>query len=155
MTDLRLRVNGTSFVVGVDPLSSLGDALVEHLALRSVAQPCSVGACGACTVLLDGRSVLACLFPVGLAVDREVVTVEGLPADDPVVAAFVSASAFQCAMCTPGFVLAVHAMYRTTGTTPDRGAVVDGLAGNLCRCGSYAAIIAAALDGASSGGIDA
>lgn len=138
----RLRVNGRRVEVAADPLDSLREALGERLALRSVREPCGVGACGACTVLVDGRPVRSCLQAVGLLADAEVMTVEGLAPDDPVVTAFAAANAFQCGFCTPGFVMSTKALL-TTEPAPEPAAVPQALAGNLCRCGSYSLILEA------------
>jgi aerobic-type carbon monoxide dehydrogenase small subunit (CoxS/CutS family) len=140
---IRFELDGMSVSVAVDPLTPLTTALADELAQHSVVEPCAVGACGACTVLLDGDSVLACLTPVGFVEDRSVTTIHGLPEDDPVMAAYVAANAFQCGYCTPGFVLATHAL-RGHDDGVDRESIVAGLAGNLCRCSSYKAILAAA-----------
>jgi aerobic-type carbon monoxide dehydrogenase small subunit (CoxS/CutS family) len=153
----RLRVNGRSVEVAADPLDSLRAALGEGLGLRSVREPCGVGACGACTVLVDGRPVRSCLQAVGLLGSSEVTTVEGLAPDDPVVVAFATANAFQCGFCTPGFVLSAKALL-AADHAPEPGAVREALAGNLCRCGSYSLILEAvrgALSGSSGAGSEA
>jgi aerobic-type carbon monoxide dehydrogenase small subunit (CoxS/CutS family) len=144
-----LRVNDVAVEVEADPLAPLCDVLDEELALHSVRQPCGVGACGACTVLVDGRPVKSCLQAVGLIGSAEVTTVEGLPRDDRVVAAFAAANAFQCAFCIPGFVLATHALL-AADPSPTTQTVRDALAGNLCRCGSYSLILEAVLGLAST-----
>lgn len=138
----RIRVNGATVDVAADPLESLRGVLGGQLALHSVREPCGVGACGACTVLIDGRPVKSCLQAVGLVGEAEVTTVEGLPSDDPVVTAFAAANAFQCGFCTPGFVMATEGLL-AGGQAPDLERAREALAGNLCRCGSYSLIVEA------------
>ena len=145
MTDqIVLRVNARTVEVAANPLTSLRQALGETLALRSVREPCGVGACGACTVLVNGRPVKSCLQAVGLVGDAEVLSVEGLPANDPVVAAFAASNAFQCGFCIPGFVMAARGLLESN-PRPTAEAVRDALAGNLCRCGSYSLIVEAVM----------
>jgi aerobic-type carbon monoxide dehydrogenase small subunit (CoxS/CutS family) len=139
MSVVRLRVNGAAIAVEADGLTPLQAILRDDLGLRSVRAPCGVGACGACTVLLDDEPVRSCLVPVGIVRGREVRTNEGLPDDHPVRAAFVAQHAYQCGYCIPGFVLSATALLRAD-PRPTPAAIDAGLAGNLCRCGSYAAI---------------
>jgi aerobic-type carbon monoxide dehydrogenase small subunit (CoxS/CutS family) len=139
---IRLYVNGRAVAVAADPLTPLRTVLGELLALRSVRIPCGVGACGGCTVLVDGRPVKSCLYPAGLAEGQTILTAEGLPPDDPVAAAFVAANAFQCGFCSPGFVMAVHGLL-AEALAPDDITIRAALTGNLCRCGSYPLILEA------------
>jgi aerobic-type carbon monoxide dehydrogenase small subunit (CoxS/CutS family) len=139
---IRFELDGEQVEVDVDPLMPLRSVIADVLGRSAVVEPCGVGACGACTVLLDGSSALACLTPVGLVEDRSVTTIHGLSGDDRVVTAFVDGDAFQCGYCIPGFVLATHGLLED-GVAPDRDGIVSGLAGNLCRCSSYAAILKA------------
>jgi aerobic-type carbon monoxide dehydrogenase small subunit (CoxS/CutS family) len=159
---LTLHVNGERTMVELDPLTPLRTVLGNILGLRSVREPCGVGACGACTVLVDGQPVKSCLAAVGLIGDAPITTTEGLSPDDPVVAAFVARGAFQCGFCIPGFVMAAHGLLgtaagQTAGRTADGPAppptpedIRAALAGNLCRCGSYGPILAAVNDVLSS-----
>jgi isoquinoline 1-oxidoreductase alpha subunit len=145
----RLRINGTDVEVDADPLTSLQAVVHDRVGLSSVRLGCGVGACGTCTVLLDGEPVRSCLVPVGLVGDRAVVTNEALTDDDPIRAAFVDEHAYQCGYCIPGFVLATRALLART-PSPTEAQVDAALLGNICRCGSYAAIrraIAAAVGG--------
>lgn len=136
---LRLRVNGGSVDVDVDPLTPLQVIVHDELDLSSVRAACGVGTCGACTVLLDGQPARSCLVPVGLAAGRDIRTSEGLRDDDPVRVAFVSEHAYQCGYCIPGFVLATSSLL-DEHPTPEPAEIDAALVGNLCRCGSYAAI---------------
>lgn len=136
---IRLRVNGASVSVEVDPLRPLQEIVHDELDLSSVRAACGVGTCGACTVLLDGEPARSCLVPVGLAVGRDIRTSEGLRDDDPVRVAFVSEHAYQCGYCIPGFVLATSSLLERT-PAPEPAEIDAALVGNVCRCGSYAAI---------------
>ena len=122
---------------------SLLYVLRERLGLPGSKNACEQGECGSCSVYLDGVVVCACLVAAGQAQDREVVTVEGL-ADgetlDPVQQAFLDAGAVQCGFCTPGLVVAVHDLLERV-PQPDDDTVREALAGNLCRCTGYEAIL--------------
>ena len=107
--------------------------VLRRQGLLSVRETCGIGVCGACTVLLDGEPVSACLLLAAQAAGREISTVEGLKGSDPVFRAFNDAHAFQCGWCTPGFVLTVKAMRPGDD-------VREALGGNLCRCGCYVKI---------------
>ena len=108
-------------------------AVLRREGLLSVRETCGIGVCGACTVLLDGEPVSGCLMLAAAAAGREITTVEGLDAADPVLRAFNEEHAFQCGWCTPGFVLTVKAMHPGDD-------VREALGGNLCRCGCYVKI---------------
>jgi carbon-monoxide dehydrogenase small subunit len=119
---------------------SLLYVLRERLGLPGAKNACEQGECGSCTVCLDGVVVCSCLVAAGQAEGREVVTVEGLPPDNPVQRAFVEAGAVQCGFCTPGLVVAVHDLLARipAPTDPD---IREALAGNLCRCTGYEQIL--------------
>ena len=136
---ITLTVNGRPRSVEVGDDELLLDTLRERLGVTSTREGCGVGACGACTVLVSGASVSSCL---ALAADydgAEIGTVEGLPADDVVVAAFIEARALQCGYCIPGFVMMTHELL-SENADPNRDEIREHLAGNLCRCGSYVEI---------------
>jgi len=136
---LALKVNGVARTVSVEPRVTLLRALRNHLDLTGAKEVCDRGGCGACTVLLDGEPVCSCLMLAADAVGHEITTVEGLGAPDklsPLQAAFVECDALQCGFCTPGFVVAGTALLRHN-PSPSLDDVKDGLAGNLCRCGTY------------------
>jgi aerobic carbon-monoxide dehydrogenase small subunit len=138
---IRMRVNGIDREVEAWPMERLLDVLRDRLGLTGTKEGCGEGECGACSVLLDGRLVNSCLVPALEAGGREVVTVEGL-AGHPVIEAFAARGAAQCGICTPGMVVAaVDAIGRGAGE--DR--VRECLAGNLCRCTGYGAIVEAVL----------
>jgi nicotinate dehydrogenase subunit A len=142
---IDLNVNGVHRSIEADPLTPLRTVLGETLGLRSVREPCGVGACGACTVLVDEQPVKTCLRPVGLVGEGVITTAEGLASDDRVIRAFASRNAFQCGYCIPGFVMTVHALLAGPPLAGDE-AVRSALAGNLCRCGSYTLILDAVED---------
>ena len=124
---------------------TLLSVLREHFGLLGVKEGCGVGECGACTVLLDGRAINACLVAVGKVRGRAVLTIEGLAKEGklhPIQEAFVDLAAVQCGFCTPGMVLAAYGLLKDN-PAPSRQEVVEGLAGNLCRCTGYHDIIRA------------
>jgi carbon-monoxide dehydrogenase small subunit len=119
--------------------------LRERLGLPGSKNACEQGECGSCTVYLDGEPVCACLVAAGQAAGRTVVTIEGLAAGDdlhPVQHAFLRAGAVQCGFCTPGLIVAVHDLLSRT-PKPTDPQIREALAGNLCRCTGYEAILAA------------
>lgn len=138
--DLTLRVNGRAVQADVEPSTMLVEVLREHAGLTGPRATCGVGLCGTCTVLLDGEPVSSCILMAPLAAGREITTVEGLDADDPVVACFDAHHAFQCGYCVPGMVLTAKDLV-DSGRAGDRDAIRTGLGGNLCRCGCYSKII--------------
>jgi xanthine dehydrogenase YagT iron-sulfur-binding subunit len=142
---LELKVNGAARTVTVEPRVTLLRALRNHLDLTGAKEVCDRGGCGACTVLLDGEPVASCLMLAADAVGHEVTTVEGLGTPErmsPVQAAFVEADALQCGFCTPGLVVASTALLRTN-PSPSLDQIKHGLAGNLCRCGTYSRVFEA------------
>jgi CO/xanthine dehydrogenase Mo-binding subunit/aerobic-type carbon monoxide dehydrogenase small subunit (CoxS/CutS family) len=140
-------VNGRTVTVAAEPASRLSDVLREELGLTGTKVGCEAGDCGACTVLLDGAQVCACMLPAGRVEGRVVETVEGLAAD-PVMRrlqdSFHRHNAAQCGMCTPGMLMAAAELLRET-PRPDERQVGDALGGVLCRCTGYRAIIRAVL----------
>jgi aerobic-type carbon monoxide dehydrogenase small subunit (CoxS/CutS family) len=150
MSQVSVTVNGRPEVLEVRATETLLEALRQELLLTSVREACGVGMCGSCTVLADGRPVSACLVLAGLVDGWSIETVESLPDGEvlhPIQQAFVDHTAFQCSFCTPGFLLATKALL-TEQPRPTSAEVRHYLAGNLCRCGSYANIEAAVLDAA-------
>ena len=139
---LELRVNGALHPIEARADESLLVVLRRELGLASVRETCGIGVCGACTVLVDGLPMSGCLLLAPLAQGREIQTVESLGGDDPVQRAFVETHAFQCGYCTPGMVLAARRLLEEN-PSPNEEDVRLGLAGNLCRCGSYVKIVEA------------
>jgi xanthine dehydrogenase YagT iron-sulfur-binding subunit len=150
-----MRVNGTTHPVELEPRVSLLDALREHMGLTGTKKGCDQGACGACTVLVDGERILSCL---GLAVqyeNREITTIEGI--DHPLQTAFVRHDGLQCGYCTSGQIcsalgmLTEHRAGMPSAVTEQVSAaptltteeIRERMSGNLCRCGAYNGIVAA------------
>lgn len=152
-----LRVNGERVTVQVEPHRTLLDVLRDELGLTGAKHVCGEGNCGACTVLLDGETVYACLT---LAIDcegSEVRTIEGLAQDGalhPVQAAFIEHDGYQCGYCTPGQVLAAVALLEQE-PNPTEDEIRLAMSGNLCRCGAYQGIVAAVRSAAAGGQADA
>jgi carbon-monoxide dehydrogenase small subunit len=150
---VRITVNGDTCRAVVEPRKTLADFLREDCGLTGTHLACEHGVCGACTVLVDGRAVRACLMFAVQADAGQVTTVEGLAGADgelhPVQAAFHDAHGLQCGFCTPGFVMSVCALLRDN-PDPDERAIREGLSGNLCRCTGYQGIIAAVRLAAAS-----
>ncbi len=142
---LEFILNDQPVTVECSGGETLLSVLREHFSLLGVKEGCGVGECGACTVLLDDRAVNACLVAAGKAAGRRVLTIEGLAKDGklhPVQEAFVEMAAIQCGFCTPGMIMAAYGLLQKN-SAPTRQEVVEGLAGNLCRCTGYHDIIRA------------
>jgi carbon-monoxide dehydrogenase small subunit len=156
---IQIKVNGTFYEFecglrgGLLPSHTLSYLLREKLGLTGLKVPCDQGACGACTVLLDGKAVLSCMMLAVEANGHEVVTVEGLSPDDPVVTAFAEqcepgyGTAMQCGYCSPGFVMAAKSLLNEN-PDPTVDDIKLALSGNVCRCGCYPAIVRAVLHAA-------
>ena len=142
---LILRVNGVEHQLRVSDSRTLLSVLRTELGLVGAKYGCGAGVCGACTVLLDGRAVRSCATPVGHAVGRSVITIEGLERDGklhPVQQAFLDLQAFHCGYCTPGMVMEAVALLRVN-PIPSEMEIREAMSGHLCRCGSYGSIIKA------------
>jgi xanthine dehydrogenase YagT iron-sulfur-binding subunit len=152
---VTLTVNGHTQELELEPRVSLLDALRERLGLTGSKKGCDQGTCGACTVWVDGRRVLACLTLAVTCEGREVTTIEGLGTDDgdlhPMQAAFVEHDAFQCGYCTPGQIMSAVALLRE-GHATDDGEIREWMSGNICRCAAYPNIRAAIREVRDAGG---
>ncbi|MFI6577425.1 (2Fe-2S)-binding protein [Nocardiopsis sp. NPDC050513] len=140
--DITLTVNGTPRPLRVEPRVSLLDALRERLDVTGTKKGCNQGACGACTVLVDGRRVVSCLTLAVACEGREITTVEGLADGDrlhPMQQAFADHDAFQCGYCTPGQLMSAVALM-DEGHASDDAEIAEWMSGNICRCGAYANI---------------
>jgi aerobic-type carbon monoxide dehydrogenase small subunit (CoxS/CutS family) len=147
---IQLKVNGAARQVSVEPRTTLLSALRDQLQLTGAKEVCDRGQCGACTVLLDGEAVLACMILAQDARGHEITTVEGLARGDqltPVQQAFVEQDALMCGFCTPGLVMAATALLRHT-PDPTEEEIRQGVSGNLCRCGTYPKVFAAVQEAA-------
>jgi aerobic-type carbon monoxide dehydrogenase small subunit (CoxS/CutS family) len=139
-----LNVNGSQFEVDAGTRTLL-EVLRDDLGLVGAKEGCGVGMCGACTVLVNGVPLSGCLMLAAQAAGKEIITIEGLGHDGalhPVQQAFIDKGAFQCAYCTPGFVLAAVALLKEN-PAPSEPEIREYLSGNLCRCGSYRNILEA------------
>jgi xanthine dehydrogenase YagT iron-sulfur-binding subunit len=158
---VKLRVNGSTELLELDPRVSLLDALREHLGLTGTKKGCNQGACGACTVLVDGERIAACLALAVQYAERDITTIEGIGQPDhlhPLQEAFVREDGFQCGFCTSGQIcsalgmLAEHRAGMPSVVTPHldddeialtEAEIKERMSGNLCRCGAYDGIVGA------------
>jgi len=143
--EITLTVNSNQEKLTVDDADTLLEVLRDQLKLYSVRESCGVGACGSCTVLMDGVPVSSCFVLATRVAERAITTLEGLSQDDKlhfIQEAFVQERALQCAYCTPGFVLSVKALLDELHN-PTEEEIKEYLAGNLCRCAGYAEILRA------------
>lgn len=142
---IELHVNGEVHSLAVKPNDTLLDALRDHLGLVGTKEGCSVGECGACTVLVNGRPILACLTLALDAVGMGVTTIEGVSQGevlDPIQQAFVDHGAVQCGFCTPGMILTAKELLEVQ-KNPSVDDIKHALSGNFCRCTGYTKIIEA------------
>ncbi len=144
---ITLTLNGEVRAVDVEPNDILLDVIRDKLGIKSPKYGCGRGDCGTCTVLLDGKSVRSCLILAVEADGSEIVTVEGLSRDGltPLQEAFIKHNSFQCGYCAPGMTLSATALLEKN-PHPSREEVQEAIAGNLCRCTGYTAIIDAILE---------
>jgi aerobic-type carbon monoxide dehydrogenase small subunit (CoxS/CutS family) len=143
--EITIRLNGRQEKIQIEDADTLLEVLRDRFKLWSVREACGVGACGTCTVLLDGRPVSSCFLLAARAAGHEIITLEGLSDGVDlhyIQQAFVEQRALQCAYCTPGFVLTVKAMLDEIDNPSDEE-IREYLAGNLCRCAGYADILRA------------
>lgn len=147
MTMINLNINGADITVAAEPRESLADILREHLSLTGTHVGCEHGACGACTVDVDGKAIRACLFLGVMAEGRRVTTIEGLR-DDPVVKIlrrhFHECHGVQCGFCTPGMLVMARDLLKR-GNVMQETDVREGMAGQICRCTGYTGIVRAIL----------
>jgi xanthine dehydrogenase YagT iron-sulfur-binding subunit len=154
LTPVTLKVNGVEHRVRIETRTTLLDALREHLDLTGTKKGCDQGACGACTVLVDGRRINSCLTLAVMQAGRSITTVEGLSHGEqlhPVQAAFIRNDGFQCGYCTPGQICSAVACIAEGHANSD-DEVRQWMSGNLCRCGAYTNIVAAVREAAKKGG---
>jgi len=161
---MRFVVNGKAIEIDFDLRTSLLDLLRDHLDLHGSKKGCNQGACGACTVLVDGERILSCLALAVQYQERNITTIEGLAQDGrlhPLQLAFIEHDGFQCGYCTPGQICSAIGMVaeakrgmpshvtrdvRSALVTLDRDEVRERMSGNLCRCGAYNGIVDAISD---------
>jgi aerobic carbon-monoxide dehydrogenase small subunit len=133
---MTFTLNGRPAEIDAHPLKRLLDVLREECGLTGTKEGCGEGECGACTVLVDGQPVCACLVPFAHVDGRDVLTIEGLGGGHPLQHAFMEEIGAQCGICTPGMILTAISL----GANPSLERIREGLAGNLCRCTGYEAI---------------
>ena len=150
MVDIVLEVNGQRRPLKIEPRVTLLDVLREHLRLFGTKKGCDRGACGACTVHVDGRRVVSCLTLAARCQNKPIATIEGLADADelhPMQAAFLHHDGFQCGYCTPGQIMSAVALVAEGRDLSDH-AIGEWMSGNICRCGAYPNIRAAIKDAA-------
>jgi aerobic-type carbon monoxide dehydrogenase small subunit (CoxS/CutS family) len=147
---IQLQVNGQMYSLNVEPRRTLLDTLRIDLHLTGTKKVCNMGECGACTVLLDGKAVYSCLILAVEAEGHAILTIEGLGKGDqldPIQEAFIYHDAFQCGFCTPGQIMSVRGLLEHNNN-PTRDDIRRAVSGNICRCGAYLRIFAAAEESA-------
>jgi carbon-monoxide dehydrogenase small subunit len=138
-------LNGRPITLDVDPGRMLLDVLRKELGLKGTKEGCGRGECGACTVILNGQTVLSCLTPVSKVQGRSVTTIEGLATDEglhPLQQAFIEAGAVQCGFCTPGMILSAKVLLDEHRSLSEQE-IREAISGNLCRCTGYDKIVEA------------
>lgn len=144
---ITLSVNGTSYEIAVETRRTLLEVLRTELGLTGTKEGCDVGECGSCTVLMEGKPILACLVLAMDARDKDILTIEGLTANGqlhPLQKAFVEHGAVQCGFCAPGMILSAKALL-DRNPHPSEEEVKKAIAGNLCRCTGYNKIVEAIM----------
>lgn len=147
---LRLTVNGEEKTLDIEPGISALELIRDVLELKGTKEGCGIGECGACTIVVDGKAVNACLMFAAQLDGRNVLTVEGLGNSDtlhPIQRSFREHHAVQCGFCTPGLLMSTHALLEKN-PQPDRNEIMKAISGNLCRCTGYQSIIGAIDDAA-------
>jgi carbon-monoxide dehydrogenase small subunit len=145
MTDVTIKINGELRSTSVPPETTLLKMLRENFSLTGAKLGCDVGDCGACTVIVDGKSVNSCLMLAGQVDGREVLTIEGLATPDrlhPIQKSFEDCGSLQCGFCGPGVIMSAKALL-DANPNPSVAEIRDALAGNLCRCTGYTKMIEA------------
>jgi aerobic-type carbon monoxide dehydrogenase small subunit (CoxS/CutS family) len=153
-TKTQLQINGMPREVAADPQRSLLSVLRDDLTLTGCKYGCGEGECGACTVLIDGQATRSCITPLGDCAGKKITTVEGLEQNGKLHAvqqAFIDANAMQCGYCTTGMIMSGVALL-DHHPQPTREQIVEGMNGNICRCGTYVRIIAALQQAAEQKG---
>jgi carbon-monoxide dehydrogenase small subunit len=143
--DIILKVNGNSYKMNVDTRITLIEAIRDKIGLTGTKEGCSVGECGTCTVLMDGKPIYSCIMLAVDAEGREILTIEGLADSDglhPIQKSFIDHGAVQCGFCTPGMILTAKALLNEN-PNPTEEEIKKAISGNLCRCTGYSKIIEA------------
>jgi carbon-monoxide dehydrogenase small subunit len=151
---VEFTLNGEKVELEVEAGETALHAIRDRLSLKGTKEGCGIGECGACTIVVDGKSVNACLMLAAQLHGRDVLTVEWLDRDSdlhPLQQAFMDHHAVQCGFCTPGLLMSAYALLREN-PSPDHQEIVDGLSGNLCRCTGYRQILQSVEDAAGHPG---
>ncbi len=144
---MKLKVNRHDYEITVEPWRSLLEVLRDELGLTGTKEGCGTGACGSCTVLMDGQAVNSCLVYIAEAEGKEITTIEGLAREGklhPLQQAFMDQGAVQCGYCTPGMILTAKALL-DSNPRPSEAQIREAIAGNLCRCTGYDKIVRAIM----------
>ncbi|MCF8144448.1 MAG: (2Fe-2S)-binding protein [Deltaproteobacteria bacterium] len=147
---IECTINGNKVSLEVEAGETALEVIRDRLSLKGTKEGCGIGECGACTIVVDGKSVNACLMLAAQLHGREILTVEGLGKDGdmiPLQQSFVDHHAVQCGFCTPGFLMSSYALLKEN-PHPDRPEIIDAVSGNLCRCTGYQQIVDAVEDAA-------
>jgi aerobic carbon-monoxide dehydrogenase small subunit len=147
---LRFALNGEEKSLDIEPGISALELIRDILDLKGTKEGCGMGECGACTIIVDGKAINACLMFAAQLDGRTVLTVEGLGRDEelhPIQQSFIEHHAVQCGFCTPGFLMSAHALLEEN-PKPERNEIVKAISGNLCRCTGYQNIITGIEDAA-------
>lgn len=143
MKQIKFSVNGKDYEISVPPQRTLLEVIREELGLTGTKEGCGLGECGACTVIMDGRTVNSCLVLAVEADGKQITTIEGLAKGDelhPIQQAFIDHGGFQCGFCTPGMIMSSKALL-DENPSPTEEEIRQGLSGNFCRCTGYTKII--------------
>lgn len=147
---IRFTINGEKKQLDIPAGMTALEAIRDRLELKGTKEGCGIGECGACTIIVDGRAVNACLMFAAQLDGREILTVEGLARNgdlDPIQEAFAEKHAVQCGFCTPGLLMSTRALL-SEKSNPDRSEIAKAISGNLCRCTGYHSIVIAIEDAA-------
>ena len=150
---ISFKLNGKPISLDLDPSMRFIDVLRETLLLKGTKEGCGEGSCGACVVLMDGKSVNSCLLPVANVIGHEIVTIEGLKETkefDVLQKAFADRGGQQCGFCTPGMIIAAYSLLKSN-PHPSEEEVRAKMSGNLCRCTGYQAIVEAVMVASKKG----
>ena len=154
MKQVGLTVNGTLYELSVQPWEALLEVIRDKLGLTGTKEGCGLGECGACTVIMDGKTVNSCLVLAAEADGKQITTIEGLTDGDklhPIQEAFIEYGGLQCGFCTPGMIMSAKALL-DENPSPSEEEIRRGIAGNLCRCTGYTKIIEAITSAAKNMG---
>lgn len=151
--DISFIVNGKRVNIYGNPTARLLDALRDYCGLTGVKEGCGEGECGACSVLVDGKLVNSCIYPIAKVEGKEILTIEGFRGTERyelLKESFEAAGAVQCGFCSPGMLMAAESLLREN-PKPDAGQIREAISGNLCRCTGYNAIVEAIMDASIRG----